>query len=146
MDSLVPARENPLYARFFDMLSAGTPRAEVVSAMETEGVDAAVLDAPDALFPLPSPQMEREREPEPDSATSYAAEGAEAAAAQAAKASSSGCCGCFVPLLFFVFCFGVGSRQGQVRHGRAPAGWWWVGGRYIYLIYPQRRFVAKYIG
>ncbi|CAM9503466.1 unnamed protein product, partial [Scytosiphon promiscuus] len=88
MDSLVPARENPLYARFFGMLGAGTSRAEVVSAMEAAGVDAAVLDAPDALFPMPSPERRARAEPreEPDTPTSYAAEGAEAAAAQAAKA------------------------------------------------------------
>lgn len=81
VDSLVPARKNPLYARFFEMLASGTPRAEVAAAMERDGVDAAVLDAPDALFPLPSSA------PDTDTATSYAVEGAEAAAAKAAKAS-----------------------------------------------------------
>ncbi|CAM9808152.1 unnamed protein product, partial [Ectocarpus fasciculatus] len=98
VDGLVPARENPLYAGFFDMLSRGTPKGEVAAAMESEGVDAAVLDAPDALFPLPSPRRQGRRhaaaaagvevtpEAEPDRATSYAAEGAEAAAAEASKA------------------------------------------------------------
>ncbi|CAN0521629.1 unnamed protein product, partial [Ectocarpus sp. 12 AP-2014] len=61
VDGLVPARENPLYAGFFDMLSRGKPRGEVAAAMESEGVDAAVLDAPDALFPLPSPRRRGRR-------------------------------------------------------------------------------------
>ncbi|CAN0458810.1 unnamed protein product, partial [Ectocarpus sp. 8 AP-2014] len=61
VDGLVPARENPLYAGFFDMLSRGKPRGEVAAAMESEGVDAAVLDAPDALFPLPSARRQGRR-------------------------------------------------------------------------------------
>ena len=89
VDSLVPARENPLYARFFEMLGSGTARADVAAAMERDGVDAAVLDAPDALFPLPFSAVAAADEPEEkkDTATSYAVEGAEAAAAKAAKAS-----------------------------------------------------------
>ena len=100
---LAPARENPLYARFFDMLAAGTPKREVTTAMEVEGIDAAILDSPDALFPMPSPRKElkppgsiespsvlpptvEEEEEAGATATGEAAQGAEAAAAKAAKA------------------------------------------------------------
>ena len=136
MDSLVRAREHPLYIRFFDMVTVGKPRAEVLAAMEAEGVDAAVLDAPDALFPLPAPS-------EADTATSYAAVGAEEAAAQAAKASfcvvAAACWGGrVVPSLFFRF--GFWSRVGtqdKLCTGRKICD---VGmasqGRSMYLFYP----------
>ena len=89
MASLAPARDHPQYARFFVMLHGGIPRGEVVAAMEAKDVDIAVLDAPEAMFPLPTPgERYGEVVGEPEAQTrSELVDGAEAAAA-AAKAAA----------------------------------------------------------
>ncbi|CAN0337247.1 unnamed protein product, partial [Discosporangium mesarthrocarpum] len=52
MATLVPARDHPLYSRFYEMVRGGSHREEVIQVMQEAGLDEAVLDVPDALFPL----------------------------------------------------------------------------------------------
>ncbi|CAN0381545.1 unnamed protein product, partial [Ascophyllum nodosum] len=89
MSSLAPARDHPQYVRFFITLHGGTPRGEVVAAMEAKDVDIAVLDAPEAMFPLPTPgERYGEVVGEPGAQTrSELVDGAEAAAAAAKVAT-----------------------------------------------------------
>ncbi|CAM9609890.1 unnamed protein product, partial [Sphacelaria rigidula] len=60
MSSLKPARDHPKYARFFDLLNAGRKREKIMEEMREKEIDVAILDNPDALFPLPSAGEEAE--------------------------------------------------------------------------------------
>jgi diaphanous 1 len=44
-------RDHPDYARFFKMLAVGVPAQAVRNKMGLEGLNAALLDTPDAPFP-----------------------------------------------------------------------------------------------
>lgn len=52
--SMVPAKDHPKYAKYFKMLHLGLPREAPLRSMLMDGVDQAILDAPDALMPAPT--------------------------------------------------------------------------------------------
>jgi hypothetical protein len=43
-------KDAPAYAKYFKMLAVGVPHGAVFNKMKLEGLNAAVLDAPDAPF------------------------------------------------------------------------------------------------
>ncbi|CAM9889059.1 unnamed protein product, partial [Laminaria digitata] len=51
--SMMAARDHPDYFKYFKMLKMGMPRGAALQKMATDGVDQAILDTPDAMFPLP---------------------------------------------------------------------------------------------
>ncbi|CAM9647353.1 unnamed protein product, partial [Choristocarpus tenellus] len=53
--NLLPAVDHPRYAKFYKMLRAGVPRPAVIQAIRRDGVDEALLDAPNTLFPRDDP-------------------------------------------------------------------------------------------
>ncbi|CAN0376811.1 unnamed protein product, partial [Ectocarpus sp. 12 AP-2014] len=49
---LVQAKYHPKYKKYFKMMSVGLPRSAALLRMSKDGVDQAILDAPDAMLPL----------------------------------------------------------------------------------------------